>query len=92
MGRKPKNASHKLKALSMYLKDKSHTKFAKDIEISTGHLSMLLTGKRQVTLILSNRIKQHTNDEVSLKDLRPDLYKELLKSGMVYAVKRQEEV
>ena len=92
MGRKPKNESHKSKALSLYLKDKSHTKFAKDVEISTGHLSMILTGKREASLQLVNRIRQHTNEEVSLEDLRPDLYKEILKASIDYTEKRQEEV
>lgn len=88
MGRKPKTGSHKLKALSQYLKDKSHTEFVKAVDISTGHLSMILTGKRKASLKLANRIIQHTDEEVTLKDLRPDIVKDVMK----YAEKRQEEV
>jgi len=88
MGRKPKNKSHKLKAFSLYLKDKSHTEFVKAIEISTGHLSMILIGKRKASLKLANRIIQHTDEEVTLEDLRPDIVKDVMK----YAVKRQEEI
>lgn len=92
MGRKPKNRSHKMKELSLFLRDKSHTEFAKAVNISTGHLSMILTGKRPPSLPLVNRIRQETNEEVTLEDLRPDLYKEILKVGINYAEKRQEDI
>jgi DNA-binding transcriptional regulator YdaS (Cro superfamily) len=88
MGRKPKTKSYKLKALGMYLEDKSHTDFVKAIEISNGHLSLILTGKRKASLKLANRIIQHTDEEVTLNDLRPDIVKDVMK----YAEKRQEEV
>jgi len=88
MGRKPKNKSHKLKSLSLYLRDKSHTDFAKSVEISTGHLSMILTGKRKASLPVANRLIQETNEEVTLEDLRPDIIREVFKR----AGKRQEEV
>ena len=88
MGRKPKTKSYKLKALGLYLKDKSHTEFVKAIEISNGHLSLILTGKRKASLKLANRIIQHTNEEVTLEDIRPDIYNGVMK----YAEKRQEEV
>jgi DNA-binding transcriptional regulator YdaS (Cro superfamily) len=77
-----------MQALSIYLKDQSYTEFVKAINISTGHLSMILTGKRKASLKLANRIIQHTDEEVTLEDLRPDIVKDVLK----YAVKRQEEV
>jgi len=88
MGRKPKNKSHKLKVLSTWLRDKSHTEFAKAINISTGHLSMILTGKRKASLSVANRIIQEANEEVILEDLRPDIVKDVMK----YPGKRQEEV
>ncbi len=88
MGRKPKTKSHKLKVLSRYLKDKSHTEFVKAIDISTGHLSMILTGKRKASLPVANRIIQETGMEVTLEDLRPDIYNGVMK----YAEKRQEDI
>jgi transcriptional regulator with XRE-family HTH domain len=81
VGRKPNNKTHKIKALSEYLFDRGHTKFAEAVKISKGHLSLILSGNKQASLQLVNRIACETEMEVTLKDLRPDLYKQILEYG-----------
>lgn len=81
MGRKPKTKSHKIKALSEYLEDTSHSEFAKSVQISQSHLSLILTGIKKASLPLCNRIIQATRLEVKFKDLRPDLYEDILQIG-----------
>lgn len=81
MGRKPDNNNHKLTALSDYLKDKNHGDFAKAIKTSPAHLSNILSGARKASLPIVNRIIQETDLEIKLKDLRPDIYEEVMKYG-----------
>lgn len=88
MGRKPNNKRHKLKALSSYLKDKNHSEFAKSIKISPAHLSYILIGKRKPSLQVANRIVMESEFEVTLDQLRPDLYEEIMR----YAEKLKKEV
>ena len=81
MGRKPDNNNHQLTALSEYLKDKNHGEFAKAIQISATHLSNILSGTRKASLPIVNRIIQETNFAIILRDLRPDIYEEVMKYG-----------
>ncbi|MCK5616703.1 hypothetical protein KAR91_83350 [Candidatus Pacearchaeota archaeon] len=81
LGRKPNNEEHKVKALSEYLLNRCHEKFAGSIQISKTHLSLILSGKRKAPLPLANRIILETKFEVTLKDLNPELYGEIMKYG-----------
>jgi DNA-binding transcriptional regulator YdaS (Cro superfamily) len=83
MGRKPKIEIHKIKALSNYLNGKSHTEFARSVNISCTHLSSCLTGRSKPSLDLSVRISKVTDGAVTFKDLRPDVYKEVMKHAEV---------
>ena len=83
MGRKPKTDNHKLKVLSAYLNDKSHTQFAKSVEISCTHLSSILSGRSKPSLVLSVRISQKTKGEVTFEDLRKDIFDEVMKHAEV---------
>jgi len=91
-GRKSNPKNHKIKNLSYYLNDKCHSLFAKKINISPAHLSMILNGTRKASMFVSNKIILETEFEVTLKDLRLDLYNEIMKYGKNNAGKRQEEV
>ena len=77
-GRKPNNKTHKVKALSEYLFGKCHGEFAKSIQTSKAHLSLILSGKKQASLKLVNRIAFETEFEVTMKDLRPDIYNKIM--------------
>ena len=79
LGRKPKNRTHKIKALSAYLFGRDHGEFARIIQISNGQLSSILSGKRKASLVLVNRIALETEMQVTLEDLRPDLYESILR-------------
>ena len=81
LGRKPNNKEHEVKALSEYLLDRCHEKFAESVQISKTHLSLILSGKRRASLQLVNRIIFETRFKVTLKDLNPELHKEIMKYG-----------
>ena len=65
--------------LKKYLQNRNHSQFAKDTCISKAHLSMILSGARKPSIIVANRIIMETKAAVTLEDLLPDLYKEVMK-------------
>jgi DNA-binding transcriptional regulator YdaS (Cro superfamily) len=79
--RKTKRANHKLKGLSAYLSDKCHSEFATTIGIQKSYLSMILSGTRKAPLRIASRITLETEFEVTLKELRPDIYDAVMKCG-----------
>jgi transcriptional regulator with XRE-family HTH domain len=83
MGRKPKTENHKNKTLSRYLKGKSYTEFAKLIEISPQHLSSILFGHRKPSLKVAIRMSVVSDGKLNLKNMRPDIYRELMKNAEV---------
>lgn len=79
--RKTQRKNHKLKDFSGYLSDKCHSEFASTINISRSHLSMILSGKRKASLLVANKIVLETEFEVTLKELRPDIYNAVMQYG-----------
>lgn len=80
MGRKPDNSNHQLKALSAYLEYYSgnHQDFAKMINISKSHLTNILMGRKKASLLICNKIMMQTRGDIVLKDMRADLYEEIM--------------
>ena len=65
--------------LKQYLKDRKQNRFAEKVGISSSHLTLILKGKRKPSLKLVNRILQGTDCEVTVKELRPDIYKDVMR-------------
>ena len=75
----PKLKLHKMLKLREYLKENGAAKFARALNISHGHLSMIVNGKRRPSLPLANRMIIESESELSLKDLLPDTYYDVMK-------------
>lgn len=83
MGRNPNNKTHKLRPLSRYLNKKSHYKFAKAIGISKTHLSLILSGLRKPSIKVVAKMNVVTDGKLNLKNMRPDIYREVMKHAEV---------
>lgn len=83
MGRTPNNKTHKLKALSRYLNKKSHYEFAASVSISKTHLSLILSGHRKPSIKVVSRMSMATDGILNLKNMRPDIYAEVMKHAEV---------
>jgi len=49
-------------------------KAAAELGISPGQVSHLITGRRNVTFQIAQKIERITDGQISRKDLRPDIY------------------
>jgi DNA-binding transcriptional regulator YdaS (Cro superfamily) len=64
--------------LKEYLKGRTQRHFAAKVGISEVHLHRILKGTRRPSRRLVNRIIQETDGEVGHKELRPDIYKDIM--------------
>lgn len=65
--------------LKQYLKDRKQNRFAEKVGISSSHLTLILQKKRKPSMKLVNRIVQETDCEVTIKELRTDIYSDVMR-------------